>query len=87
MLIDELHGYYLLTTANCPTCSKVKELLNNLEDKPVIYEIDANSMMDIAKALNVIGTPCLLKMEYGQEVARLYGAPSVMRITKFFQGE
>lgn len=87
MIIDELHGFYLLTTANCPTCNKVKEDLATIANKPVVYEINANDFLELAKILNVIGTPCLLNMKYGKEYDRLYGAPSIMKLEQFFQGE
>lgn len=80
-------GFYLFTTPSCPTCEKLKNILNNIETPSNLSEIDAYENQQIAMELNMMGTPCIIDFRDGREYDRIYGAPSVKRIEAFFKGE
>lgn len=80
-------GMYLFTTQNCPTCEKLKQLLNELEHGIKITELDAHQHQEICMSLSLMGTPCLIDHRDGREFDRMYGAPSNKRVLAFLKGE
>ncbi len=80
-------GFYLISTPNCPTCEKLKQLLNELEYDVIITELNAYEHQDICMSLGLMGTPCLIDYRDNREYDRMYGAPSSARILAFLKGE
>lgn len=80
-------GFYLFTTANCPTCEKLKMALKELDLEYEITEVDAYAHQNLCVELSLIGTPCLIDYRDNREYDRMYGAPSSSRIQSFLKGE
>ncbi len=80
-------GFYLFTTSNCPTCEKLKTILNGLELEVVVNELDAYEHQEMAMDLGLMGTPCIVDLRDQKEYDRMYGAPSESRILAFMKGE
>ncbi len=80
-------GFYLFTTPNCPTCEKLKTVLNGIEIEVTISELNAYEHQEIAMKLGLMGTPCLIDYRDNKEYDRMYGAPSEVRISAFLKGE
>lgn len=80
-------GLYLFSTENCPTCEKLKNMLNEIKIDISIIELDAYAHQEICMSLGLMGTPCLIDYRDNREYDRMYGAPSVMRIQSFLKGE
>ncbi len=80
-------GYYLFSTNNCPTCEDLKDKLSTINNEDSVIELDAYEHQAICIKYHLIGTPCLLKCENGEETNRMYGAPNIERLKRFFKGE
>lgn len=80
-------GLYLFSTVNCPTCEKLKQLLNEIDLDQKIIELDAYEHQEICQKLGLMGTPCLIDYRDNSEYDRMYGAPSDKRVLSFLKGE
>lgn len=86
--VDKLEdGLYLFTTANCPTCEKLKNILNEIESTQELTELNAYEHQDICMSLSLMGTPCLIDYRNDKEYDRMYGAASLGRVEAFLKGE
>lgn len=80
-------GMYLFSTPNCPTCEKLKQLLNELDFDITITELNAYEHQEICMGLSLMGTPCMIDYRFNREYDRMYGAPSNARVLAFLKGE
>ncbi len=80
-------GFFLFTSPNCPTCEKLKNLITEVGLDITITELDAYDHAEIAQGLGLMGTPCIIDYRDNREFDRIYGAPSITRLTAFLRGE
>lgn len=80
-------GFYLFSTPNCPTCEKLKQLLQEVDHGTQITELNAYDHQDVCMSLGLMGTPCLIDYRNGREYDRMYGAPKTNRVLAFLKGE
>lgn len=86
--LDKLEdGFYLFTTENCPTCEKLKNILNEVTVDVKLSELNAYEHQDICISLSLMGTPCLIDYRKDKEYDRMYGAASLERVETFLKGE
>ncbi len=87
-VIEQLEdGFFLFTSPNCPTCEKLKNMLAEVELDIVVTELNAYEHQAIAQSLGLMGTPCIIDYRDNREFDRIYGAPSLARLTAFLKGE
>ncbi len=84
---DLVNGFYLFTTQNCPTCEKLKGLLNEIDVEVKLTELDAYENQELAMEIGLMGTPCIVDVRDNKEYDRMYGAPSAVRVRNFLKGE
>ncbi len=80
-------GIYLVTSTNCPTCEKLKDMIKGIDLASKVILIDAVKHQAICMEYSIVATPCLLDIKAGKEYDRMYGARSESAVLDFLKGE
>lgn len=84
MTLNSNDRYVIITTPWCTITPTLKNKLARIENLPLIEEKDASENHKLMNDFKITKIPTLMKLNGGQELARLEGIISMDQLKNFF---